>query len=192
MLINSIPPRWLSNKALEGLFNFFLGGVKNIWLNRDLSKLLRKISCRNEIHLRLESAETNLIKAANKVQVKRIKIMQIKKRKTLSKPLPYQGSTVLKSPYTPVNLVSPIRSDCNRNGFMSKESPRKGSAPYTVNPREYIRREERQARLLQDTEVLPIRGSLIRKDIKWWQFWKLLSGFPSPKPRGSGRRNKVY
>ncbi|KAH7115714.1 putative DUF221 domain protein [Dactylonectria macrodidyma] len=192
VLINSIPPRWLSEEALEGLFDFFPGGVRNIWLNRDLSKLLRKISRRNEIHLRLESAEMNLIKAANEVQVKRMKMTQMKKRKTLSKPPPDQVSALLEYPHTPVRFVSSTGSDYDGNGFMSKGGPRKGSTPDPVYPKEYTRQEESRARLPQGTKVLPMRGSVIREDTKRWQFWKPPSGFPSPKPRGTGHGNEVY
>ncbi|PHH65898.1 hypothetical protein CDD81_1267 [Ophiocordyceps australis] len=70
VLVNSIPKKWLSEEALMGLFDVFPGGVRNIWLNRDLTTLLDKISIRRSVHSRLESAETDLIKAAKKAQLK--------------------------------------------------------------------------------------------------------------------------
>ncbi|PHH86000.1 hypothetical protein CDD83_10886 [Cordyceps sp. RAO-2017] len=70
VLVNSIPKKWLSEEALLGLFDVFPGGVRNIWLNRDLTKLLDKIHERRRVHEMLESAETDLIKAAKKAQIK--------------------------------------------------------------------------------------------------------------------------
>ncbi|CAM1503398.1 Fc.00g081740.m01.CDS01 [Cosmosporella sp. VM-42] len=71
ILVCSIPRKWLSDQALRGLFDVFPGGVRNVWLNRDLSDLLQKVSQRAEIHAMLESAETELIRAAKKAQLKR-------------------------------------------------------------------------------------------------------------------------
>ncbi|EQL03024.1 hypothetical protein OCS_01268 [Ophiocordyceps sinensis CO18] len=71
VLVSSIPMKWLSEEALVGLFDVFPGGVRNVWLNRDLSKLLDKINLRTKVHAMLESAETDLIRAAKKAQLKR-------------------------------------------------------------------------------------------------------------------------
>ncbi|KAK1988540.1 hypothetical protein LZ30DRAFT_577931 [Colletotrichum cereale] len=73
ILVNSIPSKWLSEEALMGLFDVFPGQIRNIWLNRDLTPLLEKIQLRESIHLRLEAAETELVKAAKKKQLKRKK-----------------------------------------------------------------------------------------------------------------------
>ncbi|POR35219.1 Uncharacterized protein RSN1 [Tolypocladium paradoxum] len=81
VLVNSIPQKWLSEEALMGLFDVFPGGVRNIWLNRDLTKLLDKISLRDNVHSMLESAETDLIKAAKKAQLKQRDADEKKKRK---------------------------------------------------------------------------------------------------------------
>ncbi|KAF4445916.1 hypothetical protein F53441_10387 [Fusarium austroafricanum] len=83
VLVNSIPAKWLSEEALMGLFDVFPGGIRNIWLNRDLSTLLDKVKERNEIHLKLEQAETDLIKDAKKAQLKQQKAEEKKRRKEL-------------------------------------------------------------------------------------------------------------
>ncbi|KAI5463403.1 hypothetical protein BGZ63DRAFT_402716 [Mariannaea sp. PMI_226] len=83
VLVSSIPAKWLSEEALRGLFDVFPGGIRNIWLNRDLSTLLDKISKRNKIHMKLESAETELIKAAKKAQVKKRNANEKKQRKEM-------------------------------------------------------------------------------------------------------------
>ncbi|KAK7423455.1 hypothetical protein QQZ08_009024 [Neonectria magnoliae] len=83
VLVNSIPSKWLSEEGLRGLFDVFPGGIRNIWLNRDLSKLLEKIGIRNKIHLQLESAETDLIKSAKKAQLKQRNAEEKKQRKMM-------------------------------------------------------------------------------------------------------------
>ncbi|KAJ6784294.1 hypothetical protein PWT90_10040 [Aphanocladium album] len=70
VLINSIPKKWLSEEALRGLLDVFPGGVRNVWLNRDMTKLLDKVNLRESIHASLENAETELIKTAKKAQLK--------------------------------------------------------------------------------------------------------------------------
>ncbi|KAH6996306.1 hypothetical protein BKA56DRAFT_471166 [Ilyonectria sp. MPI-CAGE-AT-0026] len=83
VLVNSIPSKWLSEEGLRGLFDVFPGGIRNIWLNRDLSKLLEKIKVRDKIHLQLEQAETDLIKAAKKAQLKKRNAEEKKERKMM-------------------------------------------------------------------------------------------------------------
>ncbi|TDZ26221.1 Uncharacterized protein Cob_v000761 [Colletotrichum orbiculare MAFF 240422] len=73
ILVNGIPSKWLTEEALLGLFDVFPGQIRNIWLNRDLGRLLEKIQLREKIHLRLEDAETELIKTAKRKQLKRRK-----------------------------------------------------------------------------------------------------------------------
>ena len=82
ILINNVPLKWLSENALRGLFDVFPGGIRNVWLNRDLSKLLEKIEIRDSIHKQLESAETELIKMAKKKQLKQRKKDEKKARRS--------------------------------------------------------------------------------------------------------------
>ncbi|KAI8689962.1 hypothetical protein LRP88_13735 [Fusarium phalaenopsidis] len=83
VLVNSIPGKWLSEEALMGLFDVFPGGIRNVWINRDLSTLLDKIKERNKVHLMLEQAETDLIKSAKKAQLKQQKAQEKKERKEM-------------------------------------------------------------------------------------------------------------
>lgn len=88
VLINSIPSKWLSEEALRGLFDVFPGGIRNVWLNRDLTVLLEKINERNSVHGQLEKAETELIKEAKRRQIKaRKRDERHKRRKTHEKGL---------------------------------------------------------------------------------------------------------
>ncbi|EEP76111.1 conserved hypothetical protein [Uncinocarpus reesii 1704] len=73
VLVTSIPEKWLSIEALDNLFDVYPGGVRNIWLNRNLDQLSEKIKLRNKLALTLESAETELIKKCKKAQMKMAK-----------------------------------------------------------------------------------------------------------------------
>jgi hypothetical protein len=70
VLVSEIPAKWYTEDALRGLFDVFPGGIRNIWLTRDFTKLLDKIHKRDEVHDQLESAESDLIRAAKKKQLK--------------------------------------------------------------------------------------------------------------------------
>ncbi len=71
VLVSGIPDKWLTEDALRGLFDVFPGGIRNIWLTRDYTKLLDKIHKRDGIHERLEAAESELIRNAKKCQLKK-------------------------------------------------------------------------------------------------------------------------
>ncbi|KAI2635007.1 DUF221-domain-containing protein [Xylaria nigripes] len=71
VLVSGIPDKWLSEEALKGLFDVFPGGIRNVWLTRDLTQLLEKIQKRDEIHLQLEVAQTELIRLAKKRQLEK-------------------------------------------------------------------------------------------------------------------------
>jgi calcium permeable stress-gated cation channel len=70
VLVSAIPKRWLSEKALMGLYDVFPGGIRNIWINRNYDELLKKVHERDEIVKKLEKAETQLIQKCKKVQLK--------------------------------------------------------------------------------------------------------------------------
>lgn len=70
VLVSAIPDKWLTKEALAGLYDVFPGGIRNIWINRNYDELLKKIHLRDKIHLKLEGAETELIRAAKKAQKK--------------------------------------------------------------------------------------------------------------------------
>ncbi|KAI8956389.1 DUF221-domain-containing protein [Xylaria longipes] len=71
VLVSGIPDKWLSEEALKGLFDVFPGGIRNVWLTRDLTHLLDKIKKRDEIHNQLEAAQTELIRMAKKKQLEK-------------------------------------------------------------------------------------------------------------------------
>lgn len=73
VLVTSIPQKWLTVDALYRLFDVFPGGVRNIWLNRNLDQLNEKVKLRNKVALILEAAETELIGKCKKSQLKKAK-----------------------------------------------------------------------------------------------------------------------
>ena len=81
VLVRSIPPKWLSVEALENLYDVFPGGLRNIWINRNYDELSQLIEERDKIAVKLEAAETDLIKKCIKGHKEQIK----KRRKQLKK-----------------------------------------------------------------------------------------------------------
>lgn len=73
VLVTAIPKRWLSVEALDGLYDVFPGGIRNIWINRDFDELNEKVKERDSLALKLESAETDLVRKCKKAQIKRAK-----------------------------------------------------------------------------------------------------------------------
>ena len=73
VLVSAIPSKWLTTEALGGLYDVFPGGIRNIWINRNFDTLLDKIHKRDAIFLKLEAAETELIRKAKKAQKKQLK-----------------------------------------------------------------------------------------------------------------------
>ncbi|KAM0714054.1 hypothetical protein Q7P37_011018 [Cladosporium fusiforme] len=66
VLVTGIPKKWLTVEALDGLYDVFPGGIRNIWINRNYDDIADKISKRNDFAQSLEEAETNLIKLCRK------------------------------------------------------------------------------------------------------------------------------
>ena len=62
VLVSSIPSKWCTVEALDGLYDVFPGGLRNIWINRNFDELNEKIKKRDKLAKKLESAETDLIK----------------------------------------------------------------------------------------------------------------------------------
>jgi hypothetical protein len=73
VLVTAIPPGWLDVDSLDSLFDVFPGGVRNIWINRNYDDLNEKVKERNNLALKLESAETDLIVKCKKAALKKLK-----------------------------------------------------------------------------------------------------------------------
>lgn len=66
VLVTGIPKKWLTVEALDGLYDVFPGGIRNIWINRNYDDIADKISKRNDFAQSLEEAETNLVRLCRK------------------------------------------------------------------------------------------------------------------------------
>ena len=72
VLVTAIPLKWCTFEALDGLYDVFPGGVRNIWINRNFDALNEKVKQRNKLARALESAETTLVKNAKKAHMKKL------------------------------------------------------------------------------------------------------------------------
>ena len=79
VLVTAIPAKWCTHEALDGLYDVFPGGIRNIWVNRNFDDLNEKIQQRDKLARTLEAAETNLIKNAKKAATEESK-KQTKKK----------------------------------------------------------------------------------------------------------------
>lgn len=73
LLITGVPQDYLSEKALGRLLSHFPGGVRKVWLNRDLKDLPDKYDALAKAYAKLESAETALIRTGMKLRNKALK-----------------------------------------------------------------------------------------------------------------------
>ncbi|KAK4575059.1 hypothetical protein LTR86_000911 [Recurvomyces mirabilis] len=71
VLVTGIPRKWLTLEALDGLYDVFPGGIKNIWINRNFDELSNKVQLRDQYARNLEGAETDLIKKCRKTYEKK-------------------------------------------------------------------------------------------------------------------------
>lgn len=194
ILVGSIPSRWLSNDALRGLFDVFPGGVKNIWLNRDLSELLDKISRRDRIHLMLESAETALIRTAKKAHLqqtaagihdagKDIKSTNMAARAKSSYRERLSQSVTGEAKSRVEGFLATM------GGFVPLRNAASTPHPPPPNTTAAIQPQNTRSLLRGNTiRTLPRDDSPLEQETAtWWQFWKIPTGsFPPPIPQGSG------
>lgn len=72
VLVTAIPRKWCTHEALDGLYDVFPGGIRNIWVNRNFDELNEKVKLRNKLATNLESAMTNLIRNAKKAHLAKL------------------------------------------------------------------------------------------------------------------------
>ncbi|KAJ5933702.1 hypothetical protein N7454_006031 [Penicillium verhagenii] len=81
VLVTAIPTDWLTIEALDNLFDVFPGGIRNIWINRNFDELNHKVKRRNKVALKLEAAETALIRKCKEAHLKQLKAEDKKNKK---------------------------------------------------------------------------------------------------------------
>ena len=73
MLVTGVPPRYLHPASLKALFAVMPGGVKRVWINRDLKDIPDLWDERLAVINKLESAETSLMNTAASLERERQK-----------------------------------------------------------------------------------------------------------------------
>ncbi|KAJ3734584.1 hypothetical protein DFJ43DRAFT_1063453 [Lentinula guzmanii] len=87
VLITGIPQKYLTHAALHKVFDVLPGGVKNIWINRNLKELPDLYDRRLKACNKLESAENKLLRTAAKRRLKAEK-QALKEKDTEAQPSP--------------------------------------------------------------------------------------------------------
>ena len=72
VLVTGIPQKFLTESALAGLFSHLPGGVRKVWINRDLGDMPELYKQRLKACQKLESAATSLLNKAIKRNRKRV------------------------------------------------------------------------------------------------------------------------
>lgn len=85
VLVSAIPSKWCTVEALDGLYDVFPGGIRNIWINRNFDELNDKVKQRDQLAAKLESTETDLIKKCFKKNEENIKKAEKEAGKKLTK-----------------------------------------------------------------------------------------------------------
>ena len=85
MLVSSIPQKWCTVEALDGLYDVFPGGIRNIWVNRNFDELQDKVDRRDKLARTLEAAETALVRKCWKANAKRTADAEKKAGKSMTK-----------------------------------------------------------------------------------------------------------
>ncbi|ETN45181.1 uncharacterized protein HMPREF1541_10058 [Cyphellophora europaea CBS 101466] len=85
VLVSSIPSKWCTVEALEGLYDVFPGGLRNIWINRNFDELNDKVKKRDKLAKKLENAETELIRKCYKKHEEELVKSEKKAGRTLTK-----------------------------------------------------------------------------------------------------------
>jgi hypothetical protein len=85
VLVSSIPRKWCTAEALDGLYDVFPGGIRNIWINRNFDELQDKVQRRDKLARTLEAAETALIQKCWKANAKKSAEAEKKAGKSLTK-----------------------------------------------------------------------------------------------------------
>ncbi|KAH7910261.1 hypothetical protein BJ138DRAFT_1127011 [Hygrophoropsis aurantiaca] len=73
VLVTGIPAKFLTEQALRQLYSHLPGGVKKVWINRDLKDLPALYDRRLAASGKLESAETSLLATAAKIRATELK-----------------------------------------------------------------------------------------------------------------------
>lgn len=72
ILVTGVPRRYLTEKAISKLYSHLPGGVRKVWLNRNLKEMPELYNQRLAACNKLESAETSLLDVATKLRTEKL------------------------------------------------------------------------------------------------------------------------
>ena len=126
VLVSGIPRKWCTAEALDGLYDVFPGGIRNIWINRNFDELNEKVQRRDDIAKRLEEAETNLIKKAKKAHLKELE----KEAKRAGKKMTKQEKAAERNTE---DKKAAAMADADRVSTNDANRPNSGDGPFYEN-----------------------------------------------------------
>ncbi|KAL5521544.1 PHM7_2 [Sanghuangporus sanghuang] len=107
VLVTGVPPRYLSERAINEVFSHAPGGVKKVWINRDLGELPDLYDRRVKALNKLESAETKILKLATKAHSKQLKATAKAESKTKSNSEASPADLESQAPVTSLDALVP-------------------------------------------------------------------------------------
>ncbi|KAK9371161.1 hypothetical protein V1509DRAFT_613788 [Lipomyces kononenkoae] len=84
VLIRAVPQSLCDAEKIRAIFDVFPGGVRNVWINRNLQKLSDKIVQRDQAAAKLEHAETVLIQKATIAHKRQLRKAQKSKKTAIA------------------------------------------------------------------------------------------------------------
>lgn len=115
VLVTGVPKSFLSSESLNSLTAHLPGGIKRVWISRELKNLPELYNSRLEVVSKLEAAETQLIKTAVKAD-KSLKTLATSKAQPRSPSKVEEQSVAVQDPVD--NLVRRKQRPSHRLGFL--------------------------------------------------------------------------
>ena len=129
ILVTGIPPKYLSELALTRIFGHLPGGVRKVWINRDLGDMPDLYKRRLEACNMLESAETSLLQTAIKRYNKQQKKVMETEDKEKSSP---EAVVINRESDTEVARTAPIEELVPREKRPSHRLPLFSWMPFSL------------------------------------------------------------
>jgi len=148
ILVMGIPERYLSKSALLKVFEELPGGVRKIWINRNLKELPDIYDRRLAACSKLENAETSLLRTAARLRLE----AQNQQQKNAAKSTSADSKKAADPEAVPLDFVSDVPRD-------QRPSHRLGLVPFTgqrVDTIEWAREEIKECNKLLNEAISSI------------------------------------
>jgi hypothetical protein len=159
VLVTGIPAKWLTVQALDGLYDVFPGGIRNIWINRNFDEIADKIAKRDDMVQSLEEAETNLVRLCRRKHEKQMKRQAKENKKNgavdtdSGQEMSFMDGTANEKGKSPSSGALDVRPDPPRIPSNYAESGGQIPDPPNTLPANQARPQTR------DSDQEPLRGS---------------------------------